>query len=105
MQIKSHNIKYDLGMTTFFLAANGLADLTSEEIISTRMGLKRKLNKGPRQDDVEVDLSSVPDSQDWVSKGYVTGVKNQGQCGSCWAFSSTGGLEGAHFNASGKFRL
>lgn len=90
---------------SYTLAINKFADLTQDEFRGTYLhynpseylvGVPR-LSFARRASDFD-----TPSSIDWVEKSAVTPVKDQAQCGSCWAFSTTGSVEGAYFLSSGK---
>merc|ERR1712080_125264 len=101
--ISSHNDEYDLGVHSFKLGENIFSDLTSDEFVSFFNGYKPEDNvKADNVFSSDLRLWDLPAAVNWTDKGYVTAVKDQKQCGSCWAFSATGSLEGQWFKKYNK---
>jgi len=82
---------HTVGLTQF-------ADMTNDEFRANYTGYKGvKAEKN-----VKHLVGDAPDAIDWRDHNAVTDVKNQGSCGSCWAFSATGSMESRYFLANGE---
>ncbi|KMZ64943.1 Cysteine proteinase [Zostera marina] len=89
---------------SYLLGLNRFADLTNQEYKKTYLGTKRSQDlSGNASTRYLVNNGDViPASVDWRTKGAVVPIKDQGNCGSCWAFSAVGAVEGINQIVSGK---
>lgn len=100
--IEAHNQEYELGIHSYELAMNHLGDMTVEEVAEKMLGLQMPMDSDPTNTYVPNEHEKLPKSIDYRKLGYVTPIRNQGSCGSCWAFSSAGALEGQLMKTTGQ---
>ncbi|WVZ95772.1 hypothetical protein U9M48_041495 [Paspalum notatum var. saurae] len=94
-------------VSSYWLGLNAFADLTNDEFKATYLGMINQNTPASRRSSsgsfryAGVAAGELPKEVDWRKKGAVTEVKNQGQCGSCWAFSTVAAVEGINAIVTG----
>ncbi|ELU12369.1 hypothetical protein CAPTEDRAFT_165495 [Capitella teleta] len=106
-KIEMHNYLHSQGKSSYRMGINQFADMEVKEFASVvngfRMNNRTKVRDHLHSHYISPAIPvSLPAEVDWRKEGYVTPIKDQGHCGSCWSFSTTGALEGQHFRKTGK---
>jgi len=90
--IEAHNDMFARGISTYKMGVNRFTDMTYEEFSNIMLRNMEKSGKTNRTQ-IHTNQSNIPNHKDWREDGIINPVKDQGHCGSCWAFATIASTE------------